>query len=156
VNLASNLVHSGSTHADRVALRLGDAATTYQELDRDSARVAGLLRDRGMQPGDRVRIMLPNTPEIAVGYYGVLRAGGVVIPMNPLVIVSEARWVGRISDQELLPSYRLWSKVRSLALSDPATATAPSSAPEPPSVARLARPAAEDRTSSWILPEHCM
>jgi acyl-CoA synthetase (AMP-forming)/AMP-acid ligase II len=73
MNLASNLVHSAGAHADRVALRLGEAATTYREFDRDSARVAGLLRDRGMRPGDPAGIMLPNVPEFAALYYGVLR-----------------------------------------------------------------------------------
>jgi non-ribosomal peptide synthetase component F len=75
VSLATILPDSASVNADRVALRLGDAVTTYRELD-DSAHVAGLLHDRGIQPGDRVGVMLPNTPEFARVYYGVLRAGG--------------------------------------------------------------------------------
>jgi long-chain acyl-CoA synthetase len=66
MNLASSLVDTAGAHGDHVALRLGEATTTYRELDRDTARVAGLLCDRGTQPGDRVGIMLPNTPEFAV------------------------------------------------------------------------------------------
>jgi long-chain acyl-CoA synthetase len=92
MNLASNLVHSAGAQADRVALRLGEAATTYREFDRDSAHVAGLLRDRGMRPGDPVGIMLPNVPEFATLYYGVLRAGGVVVPMNPLLKAREVAY----------------------------------------------------------------
>jgi long-chain acyl-CoA synthetase len=92
MSLSSDLLHSASAHADRVALRLGEATTTYRELDHDSARVAGLLRDRGMQPGDRVGVMLPNTPEFALVYYGVLRAGGVVVPMNPLLKAREVAY----------------------------------------------------------------
>ena len=42
-------------------------------------------RDRGIEPGDRVGVMLPNVPEFPVAYYGVLRAGGVVVPMNVLL-----------------------------------------------------------------------
>ena len=38
-----------------------------------------------MEPGDRVGVMLPNVPEFPVAYYGVLRAGGVVVPMNVLL-----------------------------------------------------------------------
>ena len=57
--------------------------TTYPELDEASARVAGLLRERGLKPGDRVGIMLPNVAEFAVAYYGVLRAGGVGRPDEP-------------------------------------------------------------------------
>jgi long-chain acyl-CoA synthetase len=85
VNLASNVVRSAQTYADRAALRIGDDTLSYRELDQASARVAGLLQDRGVKPGDRVGIMLPNTPEFAVVYYGVLRAGAVVVPMNPLL-----------------------------------------------------------------------
>jgi long-chain acyl-CoA synthetase len=92
MNLASNLVHSAQAHSDRVALRLGQARTTYRELDQDSARVAGLLGDRGMRSGDRVGIMLPNVPEFAAVYYGVLRAGGVVVPMNPLLKAREVAY----------------------------------------------------------------
>ena len=84
-NLASNLVNTARAHADRVAVRVGDAAMTYRELDKASARVAGLLRERGFKPGDRVGIMLPNVAEFPVVYYGVLRAGGIVVPMNPLL-----------------------------------------------------------------------
>jgi len=81
-NLASNLSDTTRTHADRVALRVDDATTTYSQLDEASARVAGLLRQRGFKPGDRVGIMLPNIAEFAVVYYGVLRVGGVVVPMT--------------------------------------------------------------------------
>jgi long-chain acyl-CoA synthetase len=92
MNLASNLLDSASAHADRVVLRLGEAATTYRELDQDSARVASLLRDRGVQPGDRVGVMLPNTPEFAAVYYGALRVGGMIVPMNPLLKAREVAY----------------------------------------------------------------
>jgi long-chain acyl-CoA synthetase len=91
MNLASKLVETTNTHADRVAVRLDGAATTFRELDQASARAAGVLQDRGVKPGDRVAIMLPNLPAFAVLYYGILRAGGVVVPMNPLL---KAREVG--------------------------------------------------------------
>ncbi|MEV6765496.1 long-chain fatty acid--CoA ligase [Streptomyces sp. NPDC051105] len=85
MNLAHHVVDSARTHPDRPALRLGDATVSYRTLDRRSARMAGLLRDRGVRPGDRVAVMLPDVPEFAFVYYGVLRAGGVVVPMNPLL-----------------------------------------------------------------------
>ena len=84
-NLASNLSDTARAHADRVAVRVDDATTTYAELDEASALVAGMLRQRGFKPGDRVGIMMPNVAEFAVVYYGVRRAGGVVVPMNPLL-----------------------------------------------------------------------
>jgi len=84
-NLASNLADTTRAHAGRVAVRVDDASMTYRELDEASARVAGLLRERGFKPGDRAGIMLPNVAEFPVVYYGVLRAGGIVVPMNPLL-----------------------------------------------------------------------
>jgi long-chain acyl-CoA synthetase len=84
-NLAYNLTGTGQQHPSRPALRLEDAVITYAEFDDATARVAGLLRERGLAPGDRVGIMLPNVPEFALAYYGVLRAGGVVVPMNVLL-----------------------------------------------------------------------
>ena len=84
-NLAGILTEATAEHGDRPALKLDDTVVTYQQLDDGSARVAALLRDMGVEPGDRVGIMLPNVPYFGVIYYGVLRAGGVVVPMNPLL-----------------------------------------------------------------------
>jgi long-chain acyl-CoA synthetase len=92
MNLASNVARCAQTDADRAALRLGDDIISYGRLDEDTARVAGLLHDHGVKPGDRVGIMLPNTPEFALVYYGVLRAGGVVVPMNPLLKAREVSY----------------------------------------------------------------
>src|SRR5450755_3378636 len=88
-NLARNLTDTTRTQAGRVAVRVDDAAMTYRALDEASARVAGLLHERGLKPGDRVGIMMPNVAEVPVVYYGVLRAGGVVVPMNPLLKARE-------------------------------------------------------------------
>jgi long-chain acyl-CoA synthetase len=84
-NLASIVSDSAGRDPDAVAVRLGDSALTYAELEDRSARLATLLRERGVEPGDRVGVMLPNVLEFPVAYYGVLRAGGVVVPMNVLL-----------------------------------------------------------------------
>jgi long-chain acyl-CoA synthetase len=105
MSLASNLLSSASAHTDRIALRLGEAVTTYRELDEASARVAGLLRDRGIGPGDRVGMMLPNTPEFALAYYGVLRVGGVIVPMNPLLKAREVAYYLGDSGARLLVAW---------------------------------------------------
>ncbi len=92
MNLAANLTRNAAAHPDRVAIRLGDDVVTYRDLDESSARVAGLLAGRGVRPGQPIAIMLPNVPEYAVVYYGVLRAGGVVVPMNPLLKAREVAY----------------------------------------------------------------
>ncbi|MFL5870951.1 MAG: long-chain-fatty-acid--CoA ligase [Solirubrobacterales bacterium] len=85
MNLADNLTASAEAHRDRVALKLDDAELTYHQFDCAAARIANLLADRGIEPGDRVGFMLPNVPYFAACYYGVLRLGAVVVPMNVLL-----------------------------------------------------------------------
>jgi len=84
-NLAAFVPASAARHPDRPALRLADLELSYAQLDDGSARVAGLLRERGVGPGDRVALMLPNVPQFALAYYGALRLGAVVVPMNVLL-----------------------------------------------------------------------
>ncbi len=85
MNLAQNLVDSAQRDPDQVALRLDDVTVTYGQFDAAAARVAGLLREKGVQPGDRVGLMVPNVPYFPIIYYGVLRLGAVVVPMNVLL-----------------------------------------------------------------------
>ncbi|MGW0814551.1 long-chain-fatty-acid--CoA ligase [Streptomyces viridiviolaceus] len=94
-NLATFLVDSAAAQGDRIAVRHDDSTLTYAELDDASARVATLLRDRGVRPGDRVALTMPNVPLFPVVYYGVLRAGGVVAPMNPLLKAREVAFTLR-------------------------------------------------------------
>ncbi len=84
-NLATILTDSAAAHGDRCALRLDDIEVSYAELDQASARLAALLESKGVEAGDRVGIMLPNVPYFATAYYGTLRRGAVVVPMNVLL-----------------------------------------------------------------------
>jgi long-chain acyl-CoA synthetase len=85
VNLAANLTASAEVFAGKTALRLDDCSFSYRAVDAASARVAGLLRQRGIGPGDRVGLMLPNVPEFAVVYYGILRIGAVAVLISALL-----------------------------------------------------------------------
>lgn len=60
----------------------GSVTWTYGELDRASARFAAALRRRGVAPGDRVLVQVPKSPEAVALYLGVLRCGGVYVPLN--------------------------------------------------------------------------
>ena len=91
-NLATILTDTAKRHGDRTAFKLDDVALNYALLDEASARIAGLLRQRGVAEGDRVGLMLPNVPYFPVVYYGILRAGGVVVPMNVLLKEREVRF----------------------------------------------------------------
>lgn len=91
-NLAEFLVRTAARQPERPALRLGTHITTYGELDERTARAAAFLRAEGVRPGDRVALMLPNVPEFVVLYYGALRAGAIVVPMNPLLKARETEY----------------------------------------------------------------
>ncbi|HEX5762404.1 MAG TPA: long-chain fatty acid--CoA ligase [Solirubrobacterales bacterium] len=84
-NLASLLTESAGRSPQAPAIRLGEHELTYAQLDEASARLATVLRERGIEPGDRVGIMLPNVPQFPIAYYGALRAGATVVPMNVLL-----------------------------------------------------------------------
>src|SRR3981081_995129 len=100
-SLALTLSEAARSHPDSVALRLDEFEMPYAGLDAARARLAGLLVERGLRPGDRVGVMLPNVPYFAIAYYGVLRAGGVVVPMNVLLKDRETGFY--LSDSEATP-----------------------------------------------------
>jgi long-chain acyl-CoA synthetase len=85
LNLASLPIASARRSPEAPAIRLGEVELSYAELDERSARLAALLAEKGIERGDRVGVMLPNVPEFPVAYYGVLRAGAIVVPMNVLL-----------------------------------------------------------------------
>jgi long-chain acyl-CoA synthetase len=82
VNLAGILTASAELFGANTALKLDERELTYWALDLASARLAGLLMARGLRAGERVAVMLPNVPQLAVAHFGVLRAGGTVVPMG--------------------------------------------------------------------------
>src|SRR5580693_4184525 len=84
-SLTSVLRQAAADHADRPAVRMDAEVLTYADLWIAAARVATLLKSFGVEPGDRVGIMLPNVPAFPIAFYGALGAGGVVVPMNPLL-----------------------------------------------------------------------
>src|SRR5215211_4730011 len=84
-NLVRILTDTVERIGDKTAFKLDDVELSYSMLDEGSARVAGLLRSKGLEAGDRVGLMMPNVPYFPAIYYGILRAGGVVVPMNVLL-----------------------------------------------------------------------
>jgi long-chain acyl-CoA synthetase len=102
MNLAQLLTHAAQEAPGHVAVKLDDAELTYAQLDGATAHVAGLLREHGVEAGDRVGIMLPNVPYFPVCYYGALRAGAVVVPMNVLLKKREVAFYVRDPEAKLL------------------------------------------------------
>ncbi|RYE38685.1 MAG: long-chain fatty acid--CoA ligase, partial [Hyphomicrobiales bacterium] len=85
LNLSILLEDSARRYPTRPALVLGDTRLTYAQVDAAANRVANLLVERGIQPGDKVALSCPNLPWFPIIYYGVLKAGAVVVPLNVLL-----------------------------------------------------------------------
>ena len=109
-NLASLLTDTAQRHGDRIGVKLDELELNYALLAEGSARVAGLLAARGFAPGDRVGVMLPNVPFFPPIYYGVLRAGGIVVPMNVLLKQREIAFYLRDSGARLLFAWELFAE----------------------------------------------
>lgn len=69
---------------EKTAVHFMGKELTYKELYESSMKFASYLQGLGIQKGDRVAIMLPNSPQAVIGFYGILYAGGVVVMTNPL------------------------------------------------------------------------
>ncbi len=93
MSIASILAESAVRHADRTALVLSDQRTTYADLWADARRFAASLRARGIGPGDRVAILIPNVPDFPKTYYGALALGAVVVPVHALLKAEEIAYV---------------------------------------------------------------
>src|SRR5689334_23138612 len=85
LNLASLLEDSASRYPDREAVVLGDTRLTYAQVNGAANQVANLLVSRGIQPGDKVALSCANLPYFPMVYYGILKAGASVVPLNVLL-----------------------------------------------------------------------
>jgi len=110
LNLASILLGSAEQRPDQVALRLDERALTYRELDRAARGVATALRQRGLGPGDRVALLVPNVPEFSIAYFGSLYAGCAVVPLNVLLASPEVTYHLQDSGARLLVAHPLFEK----------------------------------------------
>jgi len=85
LNLASLLENSAQQYGDREAVVLADTRLTYAQVDGAANQVANLLVSRGIEPGDKVALSCPNLPYFPIVYYGILKAGATVVPLNVLL-----------------------------------------------------------------------
>ena len=84
-SISSLLERAAAEHPDHAALRMDDLVLSYAQLREAAGRMSTLLGSLGVEPGDRVGLMLPNVPAFPIAFYGALAAGAVVVPMNPLL-----------------------------------------------------------------------
>ena len=82
--LYSLLTEAAAKHPSKTCLHYQGNDITYSQVDEDSSRFASALLSLGLQRGDRVGIFLPNMPQFVIAYYGILKAGGIVVTCSPL------------------------------------------------------------------------
>src|SRR5258708_14288786 len=91
-NLATILHETALATPGAPAEIVGGRATTYRDLDEQSGRFAAGLRENGLRPGQVVALQLPNMPQFLTAYFGALKAGMVVLPLNPLLRAPEIEY----------------------------------------------------------------
>ena len=82
---------------NRIACRYYRQELTYAQLLEQSRRMAAALCARGLRPGERVGVLMPNTPEYVIALFGTWMAGGVVVPINPLLVTEEVTALRRLT-----------------------------------------------------------
>ncbi|WP_235736551.1 long-chain-fatty-acid--CoA ligase [Nocardioides alcanivorans] len=85
LNLASLLEGSAEKYPTRDAVVLGDVRLNYAQVNGAANQVANLLVSRGIEPGDKVALSCANIPHFSIVYYGILKAGATVVPLNVLL-----------------------------------------------------------------------
>jgi long-chain acyl-CoA synthetase len=101
-NLAIMLRESARSFPDKDFLRYAGGQLSYAEVDELSSRVAVSLRGRLLPPGAKVAVQLPNVPEFVLAYFGLLKAGLTMVPLNPLLKRDEIRYHLDDSDAVML------------------------------------------------------
>jgi long-chain acyl-CoA synthetase len=91
-NLATILTETTLAAPDAPVCRFGGNPTSYRELDEQSGRLAAGLQAAGLAPGQVVAVQLPNLPQFLIAYFGALKAGLVVLPLNPLLMAPELEY----------------------------------------------------------------
>lgn len=86
------LVDAAKSFPEKVAIHFMGKEMTYKELYHESIAFASYLQQIGIAKGDRVAIMLANTPQSVISYFGILMAGGIVVQTNPLYTERELEY----------------------------------------------------------------
>ncbi len=108
-NLATILRESTAAGPHRPLVHIADTTLTYGQVDALSGRVASTLRDLGLEPGDKVALQLPNVPQFLIAYFGILKAGLVTVPLNPLLTAPEIAYHLSDSDSALIITHQLFA-----------------------------------------------
>ncbi|WP_433335611.1 long-chain-fatty-acid--CoA ligase [Spirillospora sp. CA-294931] len=102
LNLSVLLEDAARKTPDRDAVVFGDMRLSYATIDMIANQVADLLSSRGIGPGDKVALSCPNLPYFPMVYFGILKAGAAVVPLNVLLKPREITYHLEDSDSKAL------------------------------------------------------
>ena len=97
-NLSTVLETTARDHPERTAVVLGETRLTYAQVDAAASMVADLLASHGIGRGDRVALTCPNLPYFPIVYFGILKSGATVVPLNVLLKTDEIAYHLRDSE----------------------------------------------------------
>ncbi|MDN7243430.1 long-chain fatty acid--CoA ligase [Planococcus sp. N028] len=110
------LAETAAKIPDHIALKFYHKEITYKGLHVLSNVFASSLQQEGIQKNDRVAIMLPNCPQFVISYYGILKTGGVVTQVNPMLIERELLYLLKDSGAETIVVYEpLYPRIKAIA-----------------------------------------
>lgn len=115
-SLTFNLEVTARRYPNKPLLIYYDSPLTFAEVQRDVERLAGFLQQRcGVRRGNRVLLFMQNSPQFVIGYYAILRAGAMVVPVNPMNLTDELRHYVSDSDATVaLVGQELYAQVSPL------------------------------------------
>lgn len=101
IPLFALLESSAKNYPNKIAIDFLGKKISYEELNKTSNKVSNFLKTEGINKGDKVILVLPNTPHYIAGYYGILKAGGVVVQGNPMYKERELRYLAENSEAKI-------------------------------------------------------
>jgi fatty-acyl-CoA synthase len=115
-NLFYNAEVSARRYPDKPFLVFYDTAVSFAQFVDEAERIAGFLERRcAVRKGDRVLLLMQNSPQFVIGYYGILRANAVVVPLNPMNLTKEIlRYAEDAGTSTIIVSQELYPRVEPL------------------------------------------
>ncbi len=104
-NLATTLREARNAKPDHPLCHISDLTFSYAQVDEISGRVASALLGSGLRRGDKVAVQLPNLPQFIFTYFAILKAGLVMVPLNPLLKAPEVAYQLQDSESRILITF---------------------------------------------------
>ena len=108
LNLASFIDRTAESCPDKTAIILDEHKLTYAQLCVQTKRVANVLKAKGVGPGDKVAMMIPNTPHFPIVYYAILHLGATVVPVNVLLTAPEIEYYLEDSEATVFVTFAMF------------------------------------------------